>query len=103
MNCKPGDLAVVVKAHNPCNIGSILRVLHSHPNQSALITDPTDHIWMIEATHPQAYEINGVIAYYNRGPVPDSYLRPIRGCRAEDSAAVVDADVVDAVKAISTV
>jgi hypothetical protein len=79
MNCKPGDLAVVVEAYNPSNIGSIVRVLRSHPNQSVIAIEPGDHIWTMEATHPQAYEVEGELVYRSSGPVPDSYLRPIRG------------------------
>ncbi|MFM7800628.1 MAG: hypothetical protein ACKO69_00530 [Limnohabitans sp.] len=79
MNCRPGDLAVVVEAYNPSNIGSIVRVLRSHPNQKVLVTEPGDHIWTMEATHPQAYEVDGALVYRSSGPVPDSYLRPIRG------------------------
>jgi hypothetical protein len=79
MNCQPGDLAIVVEAYNPSNIGSIVRVLRSHPNQSVIAIEPGDHIWSMQATHPQAYEIKGKLVYRSSGPVPDSYLRPIRG------------------------
>ena len=79
MNCKPGDLAVVVDAYNPTNIGSILRILRTHEDQAALLIEPGDHIWTMVATHPQAYEQNGEIHYLISGPVPDSVLRPIRG------------------------
>ena len=37
LNCKPGDLAVVITAHNPENIGTILRVIKKHHNQDALV------------------------------------------------------------------
>ena len=53
MNCKPGDLAVVVDAYNPTNIGSILRILRTHEDQAALLIEPGDHIWTMVATHPQ--------------------------------------------------
>jgi len=79
MNCKPGDLAIVVDAYNPCNIGSILKVLKTHRNQRELLVEPGDHIWMVQATHPQAYEIGQKIVWRTKGPVPDSFLRPIRG------------------------
>jgi hypothetical protein len=85
MNCKPGDLAIVVDAHNPCNIGSILRILKSHNDQNALSIEPGDHIWLVQATHPQAYERGQKIIYRMKGPVPDSVLRPIRGLTSEDS------------------
>lgn len=79
MNCQPGDLAVVVEAYNPNNIGLILRVLHSHPNQKALLIEPGDHIWTAQSHQPQTYDVEGALVYRTVGPVPDSYLQPIRG------------------------
>ena len=88
MNCKPGDLAIVVDAHNPCNIGSILRVLKTHRNQKSLLIEPGDHIWLVQATHPQAYEKGQKIIYRMKGQVPDSVLRPIRGLPPERSEGI---------------
>ena len=88
MNCKPGDLAIVVDAHNPCNIGSILRVLKTHRNQKSLLIEPGDHIWLVQATHPQAYEKGQKIIYRMKGPVPDSVLRPIRSLPPERSEGI---------------
>jgi len=78
-NCKPGDLAIVVKAHNACNIGTILKVLRLNRNQSALCTAADDVIWLVEATHPMTYDYGGTLRRRRKGPAPDSYLRPIRG------------------------
>ena len=61
MNCQPGDLAVVVEAYNPNNIGLILRVLHSHPNQKALFIEPGDHIWTAQSHQPQTYDVEGAL------------------------------------------
>ena len=46
LNCKPGDLAVVITAHNPENIGTIVRVIKKHHNQNALVDFKGSHIWM---------------------------------------------------------
>jgi hypothetical protein len=35
-NCEPGDLAVIVDAYNPENIGTFVKVLKPHKNQLAL-------------------------------------------------------------------
>ena len=78
-NCKPGDLAIVVKAHNACNIGTILKVLRPNRNQSALYTARDDVLWLVEAPHPMTYDYGGTLRRRRKGPVPDSYLRPIRG------------------------
>ena len=44
LNCKPGDLAVVITAHNPENIGTIVRVIKKHHNQNALVDFKGSHI-----------------------------------------------------------
>jgi hypothetical protein len=40
LRCKPGDLAIVVDAYNPANIGTIVRVIRVHPNQGAMCKEP---------------------------------------------------------------
>jgi hypothetical protein len=77
--CKPGDLAVVVKAHNVCNIGTIVHVIGLNPDQSSMCAPEGDVIWQAKASHPMAYDTSGVITRRRLGPVPDSQLRPIRG------------------------
>jgi hypothetical protein len=77
--CKPGDLAVVVKAHNACNIGTILHVIGLYTGKSGVCAPEGDVIWQAKASHPMTYDINGVLKRRRIGPVPDSQLRPIRG------------------------
>ena len=77
--CKPGDLAVVVKAHNACNIGTIVHVIGIYPHQSDLCAPAGDVIWEAQASHPMTYDYSGVLKRRRIGPVPDSQLRPIRG------------------------
>lgn len=77
--CKPGDLAVVVKAHNACNIGTILHVIGLYTGQSGLCAPAGDVIWEAQASHPMTYDYSGVLRRRRLGPVPDSKLRPIRG------------------------
>jgi hypothetical protein len=48
-------------------------------NKRYALVEPGDHIWLVQATHPQAYERGQKITYRMKGPVPDSVLRPIRG------------------------
>ena len=79
LNCRPGDLAITVEAFNPINIGSIVRVLHKHHNQSALIVEPDDFLWYVEAAHYLTYSRGLKFTRRKRGAAPDSYLRPIRG------------------------
>ena len=78
-NCKPGDLAIVVDAYNPANIGTIVRVIRVHPNQGAMCREPEDLLWLAAAPRPMSYDADGKIILRKKGPVPDSQLRPIRG------------------------
>ena len=77
--CKPGDLAVVVKAHNACNIGTIVNVIGLYTGHSGLCAPEGDVIWEAQASHPMTYDFSGVLKRRRIGPVPDSQLRPIRG------------------------
>ena len=79
LNCRPGDLAITVEAHNAINIGSIVKVLHKHQNQSALVVEPDDFLWYVEAAHYLTYSRGLKFTRRKRGAAPDSYLRPIRG------------------------
>ena len=79
LNCKSGDLAVIVTAYNLENIGTILRGLKTHKNQKAVLADKEDHIWLAVAPRPMTYEVDGKLIRRKRGAVPDSVLRPIRG------------------------
>jgi hypothetical protein len=78
-NCKPGDLAIVVQAYNACNVGTIVKVLRLSGDQEALYTPGAYLIWIVEAAHLLTYDHSGVLKTERTGPVPDSYLRPIRG------------------------
>jgi hypothetical protein len=42
--CKPGDLAVVVKAHNACNIGTIVHVIGLYSGQTNICAPEGDVI-----------------------------------------------------------
>jgi hypothetical protein len=84
LNCKPGDLAVVITAHNPENIGTILRVIKKHHNQNVLVDFKGSHIWMAEAPRPMLYDVGGKMVRRLKGAVPDTILRPIRGLPAKD-------------------
>ena len=77
--CKPGDLAVVVKAHNACNIGTIVHVIGQYTGQSDICAQQGDAIWEGQASHSMTYDYSGVLKRKRIGPVPDNQLRPIRG------------------------
>jgi hypothetical protein len=77
LNCRAGDLAIVVDAFTSDNIGMIVKVLGKHRNQSACPAD--DVIWLVQAPYPMRYEKLGKITHKRKGPVPDTWLNPIRG------------------------
>jgi hypothetical protein len=77
LNCRAGDLAIIVEAFTSDNIGMIVRVLSRHRNQSACPAD--DVIWLVQAPQTMTYEKLGKITHRKKGPVSDSSLRPIRG------------------------
>ena len=79
LNCKPGDLAFVVTAHNPENIGAILRVIRAHRDQNAMVDFKGQHIWLAEAPRFMTYSVGGKLVKRIRGVVPDAILLPIRG------------------------
>ena len=84
LNCSAGDLAIAIKAHNPSNIGSIVKVLRKHPNQYIIPDEIGQFIWMVEGSHLLTYTKGGRIYRQKRGAVPDSYLRPIKGQPSND-------------------
>ena len=79
LNCKPGDLAIIIDAYNAVNIGAIVRIIATHKKQNALDKEADDHLWTVIAPHPLTYAINGNLVTKRRGPAPDSTMRPIRG------------------------
>ena len=84
LNCSAGDLAIAIKAHNPSNIGSIVKVLRKHPNQYTIPEEIGQFIWMVEGSHLLTYTKGGRIYRQKRGAVPDSYLKPIKGQPSND-------------------
>lgn len=84
--CKPGDLAIVIEAYNPCNIGTIVHVIGLYSGKSRICAPEGDVIWLAQASQPMTYAAPSKLSRRRRGPVPDSQLRPIRG---QPSAVVV--------------
>ena len=78
-NWKPGDLAVIVDAYNPENIGTFVKVLKIHKNQFDLVKPEGDVLWLVEASRPMSYDVSGRIYKRKKGAAPDSSMRPIRG------------------------
>ena len=79
LNCKPGDMAIIVEAFIPVNVGAIVKVIGKHRNQRVVCAASDEFIWLIEAPHPLTYEVKGQLVRKRKGGAPDSGLQPIRG------------------------
>lgn len=77
--CAPGDLAIVVYAYNTVNIGAVVKVLALHPNQFEIESRLEDVLWTCQAAYPMAYSVGGKTRKFKTGPIPDGYMKPIRG------------------------
>jgi hypothetical protein len=82
MNCQVGDLAVVVDAELPENIGKLVRVVQ--PGDWSIWSSFEDliYVWVVESLSsecPLVYEHGlGNRSEARKGFVPDVFLRPIR-------------------------
>jgi len=78
MNCKPGDLAIMVSSGIPENIGRIFEIL----NFNQAVTDFSGKpIWNVRAAHP-ARTADGEMS--SEGNASDADLRPITGLPITD-------------------
>jgi hypothetical protein len=79
LNCKPGDLAVLVRSKFGENIGKLCTVQQPY----------CDGEWFVEFFLPIAWAsdvLGGPGAVGRHGVCPDAWLRPIRGHEGEDEA-----------------
>lgn len=78
--CKAGDLAVVISANNRENLGQIISVIEPYANQGPVVFGEKDgFIWLCESPMPMVWLVKDRYYRARRGPVPDSYLKPVRG------------------------
>jgi len=89
LNCKVGDLAIVVSAKLPQNLGQIVEVLGDQTGQPLRMSGQ-DHYWQVRSAGGRPilhyiHDFDGRLVQYIEGPVPDSCLRPIAGLPSEDS------------------
>jgi hypothetical protein len=78
-NCVAGDLAIVINAHHRCNIGRIVKVLAQHDGKGDLVFRDVGVVWLVESPQPMTWTIGKRRIRRKSGPVPDTYLKPIRG------------------------
>ncbi|WP_186215901.1 hypothetical protein [Burkholderia gladioli] len=81
MNCKPGDLAIIIKTRSGEAIGWIVRVLEIGREIPDL-----GYAWCIKTSKPVYVEsiASGKHSYTDEPLCPDSWLRPISGIPMTD-------------------
>jgi hypothetical protein len=78
MNCKPGDLAILIHANLPENLGAIVEVI-----RPCEIFGPG--YWVCSSTTPRRGVIgNRVISAKAENSAHDSWLRPVSGLPIDD-------------------
>lgn len=83
LNCKVGDLAIVVATELPENLGQIVEVLGVTTGVPYTLPG-RGHIWQVRTVSGRAtlvYRINDVKRFMRHatGPAPDQCLRPVSG------------------------
>ncbi len=84
LNCKPGDLAIIVSADHERNIGQIVEVIETHDGRTPFQLPWNGHVWLARTvsgrrTLSYYFTAKGCFMSHARGPVPDARLRPITG------------------------
>ena len=80
MNCKPGDLAFIIRSDFPENIGRIVRVV-KYAGVATFRRAGTLYLWVVEAQGSPLrgkWLNSGVISSEFTSLAPDADLRPIR-------------------------
>lgn len=80
MNCKPGDLAVILYSDIPENIGLFVDVIEADdPIRHGVSLLHPGPIWQCRARGIIRYRnILGELILVGEGPIPDEVLKPIR-------------------------
>lgn len=89
MNCKPGDLAFIIKSNAPENLGLFVDVIRPF---NGVIDAPypgseVGPLWLCRARGAICYTstIGDMKLYEREGYIPDNKLHPVRGLRAGNS------------------
>ena len=90
LNCKIGDLAIVVNTQLAENLGQIVEVLGPQTEVSFDLAGP-GHVWQVRAVSGRAtlmylFHADGRVVMHVEGPAPDCRLRPVCGLSLDDGA-----------------
>jgi hypothetical protein len=83
MNCKPGDLAFVIRSAHPGNLMKIVEVIKPYePSECGIvIVSKSRQLWLCEAQGSDLVWsdlVNQPMTRAARGPIPDECLFPIK-------------------------
>lgn len=83
LNCRVGDLAIVVNAQLPQNLGQIVEVIGLPSNVPFPLPGP-GHVWLVRTVSGRdalyyRFEKTGRVVRHAEGPVPDCRLRALPG------------------------
>ena len=79
LRCRPGDLAVVIDARLPSNLGRIVRIVAQHDGTGVLAYPPSVATWLVTSPCFMSWVMNGKRYRRKKGLVPDVQLQPLRG------------------------
>jgi len=91
LRCQPSDIALVIRAEHLHNIGLIVRVLGPY-DEGDINMHGKGFLWEVECRQLQMWMNHGRVLWRHRGPVPDSYLLPLRGDAFPTTIMARDAD-----------
>lgn len=88
MNCKQGDLAIIIGGS--LNAGKIVRVVEPYVHRDQIVggvlwdvSKDYGFVWCVEAAGSPIVHLSGIT--FTAAPFPDSRLRPISGLHDEES------------------
>ncbi|HDR9497077.1 TPA: hypothetical protein QDC06_000264 [Burkholderia cepacia] len=87
MNCKPGDLAIIVNGRFPEEIGRIVEVLRLAAPGIDFHPDALSPAWIVKSDRPLPiflHKANEIHSWANENPVADARLRPVTGLPITD-------------------
>ncbi len=79
LRCKPGDLAIVVRAEFATNLGRIVRIIGVDDREGDLLLQAQTPAWVVRCEVPMTWRSKSKRYRRKQGPVPDAYMQPIRG------------------------
>jgi len=79
LRCRPGDLAIVIQAQFPTNMGRIVRIIGVDDRKGDLLFPLQTPTWEVRCELPMTWRSNNKRFRRKQGPEPDACLQPIRG------------------------